>query len=302
MNILCLTEKRNNQGAMTNGVKAAMAMQRLGHVVTICEHKYLSVDIIKAADLIIAFGTLLYPYHTSQAKWIFENKRPGVKFALWYFDACNPNSNYGGSGGKYQRIMAMIPYLDWLFTTDHSHSWEKHIKNYGHLLQGVDPDDFKFKVGPIEPRQADVIFTGCLRGDVDNRERPLQLMAQNYTVARYGRGVYGSKFFAAHQKARVVYVPPPPIEIRNKYWSNRIYLAAGTGTPCLVGYTPGIEDHYKADEEVIYFKNDLEMRTKLILLLGDEGLRKKIGNAGRIRTLRDHTYQVRCKQMLEIIK
>ena len=136
MNILCLTEKRNNQGAMTNGVKAAMALQRLGHKVLVLEHKFLNLDDLRNADLILAFGTLLYLRHVSQAKWIAENKRPNSKFVLWYFDACNPVFRH--SQHKVGAMQKIAPLLDHLFMTDHSYPWEQVTKKFTQLMQGID--------------------------------------------------------------------------------------------------------------------------------------------------------------------
>ena len=132
MKVLIVTERRNNQGAMTNGVRAAMAMQRIGQIVIIREHKQLKVEDIKAADFILAFGTLIYLRFASQAKWIHDNKRKGVKFALWYFDACSPG--WKQSHKKYSTMMKISPYLDHLFMTDHSYPWENHVKKFNRLI------------------------------------------------------------------------------------------------------------------------------------------------------------------------
>ena len=300
MNILCLTEKRNNQGAMTNGVKAAMAMQRIGHKVQILEHRFLDLDSLREADLIEAFGTLLYLRHVSQAKWIAENKRKNARFVLWYFDACNPAFRH--SQFKVGNMHRVAPYLDHLFMTDHSYPWEQHVKRFTWLMQGVDPQEFNHQPASHAKRRYDVMFTGTHLACFEEREAMLKTIERMCSLrwigANASRRVLGHDFFTTYQSAKVAFVPPPAKCINNHYWSNRLYLCAGTGTPCLVGYTPGIDAHYKADEEVIYFKNDAEMKAKLILLLSDDALRKKIGDAGRARTLRDHTYDKRVKYLI----
>jgi spore maturation protein CgeB len=44
------------------------------------------------------------------------------------------------------------------------------------------------------------------------------------------------------------------------------------------------------------------MIDKIRFYLEDEGLRKKIAEAGQRRVLRDHTYEVRIRQMCDIIE
>jgi hypothetical protein len=300
--ILVITDRLDNQRNLTNGVKAAKAIGQLGHNVIIAGHEVLTVDAIRKANLILAFGTLLYPTNIHQASEIAEYKRPETPFALWYFDACNPKFRH--SYKKYRAMLQIVSHLDWLFTTDHSYPWENHVKNYRHLMQGIDPDDFKGVIASPEPRQFDVIFTGGFGGRFDERKRQLNIIAKHFTVDIYGRHssrrVYGGQFWLAHQKARVVYVPAPPSEIANHYWSNRIYLAMATGTPCVVGYVPGIERHFN-QSEVLFFKTDFELLGCIDKLVKDPDLRARMGAEARKRTLTEHTYQARVKWLLHAI-
>ena len=300
MKILALTDRRNNQGHMTNGVRAAMAMQRLGHQVTIVEHRALTVPAILDADLIVAFGTLLYPRHISQAKWIAQNKRPDTRFVLWFFDACNPVFKH--SQHKVGAMTKVAPWLDHLFMTDHSYPWEKKVKRFTHLMQGIEPSEYNHPTAPHDSRRIDVMFTGTHMTIFSEREKMLRdisgMCSLKWIGANPARRMVGSNLFTVYQSAKVAFVPPPPSCVNSHYWSNRIYLCAGTGTPCLVGYTPGIEGHYEPNKEVVYFHNDLEMKTELLALLGDADLRKRIGDAGRARTLRDHTYDQRVKCLI----
>ncbi|MFA5379498.1 MAG: glycosyltransferase, partial [Dehalococcoidia bacterium] len=271
MNILALTDRKNNQGKTTNGVRAAMAMTRLGHKVSIVEHKALNFDAIRAADLIVAFGTLLYLRNVSQAKWIVENKPPNTRFVLWYFDACNPAFRH--SQHKVGAMQKIAPLLDHLFMTDHSFDWGQYTRKFTQLMQGIDPAEYNHKVASHTNRRIDVMFTGSHMTIFEEREKMLRQLSAMCSLKWIGADpssrVVGHDFFMAYQAAKVAFVPPAPACVNNHYWSNRVYLCAGTGTPCLVGYTPGIEQHYEDEKEVIYFRNDTEMKVKLILLLGD---------------------------------
>jgi hypothetical protein len=289
---------------MTNGVKVAMAMERIGQQVRVVEHKALVLDDVRNADIILAFGTLLYLHNVWQAKFIAENKRPETKFALWYFDACNPAFTH--SLQKVGNMKRVAPHLDHLFMTDHSYQWEQYARKFTWLMQGVDMLEYNHRTVPHDRRRYDVIFTGTHLACFGEREKMLKqisaLCSLKWIGANASQRVIGHDFFMAYQAAKVAFVPPPAACTNDHYWSNRLYLAAGTGTPCLVGYTPGLEDHYEDGKEIICFRNDAEMKTKLAALLSDTELRQRIGDAGRARTLRDHTYDVRARQLLEHLK
>ncbi|MBE3126199.1 MAG: glycosyltransferase family 1 protein [Acidobacteria bacterium] len=132
----------------------------------------------------------------------------------------------------------------------------------------------------------------------------LDLIAARFSLVTYGSDspeyVHGRRFIEAYQDARVAFVPAPPIEVPN-YWSNRIYLAAGTGIPCVVGWAPGLEAHYAGGSEVVYFHDSAEMLREIDLLLKSPGARARIGAAGRARTLRDHTYEARARELIASI-
>lgn len=300
MNIAAVTERRNKRGELANGVRVAMALERLGHQVKIVEHANLDFDILRASDLVLAFGTLLYPSNVGQAKLISRNITAHTKFALWYFDACNPAWRH--SVRKAQAMRAVAPHLDHLFMTDHSYPWGQHVKRFTWLMQGVDANEYNHDTANHEQRRYDVIFTGTKMACFSEREAMLRQISKMASLRWVGANaqqhIWGADLFRVYQIARVAFVPPPASTVNNRYWSNRLYLAAGTGTPCLVGYTPGIEDHYEDGKEVVCFRNDLEMKTSLLALLGDADLRKRIGDAGRARTLKDHTYDCRAATLL----
>ncbi len=300
MMVAAVTNRRNKRGEPANGVRVSMALQRLGHDVKITEHAGLDLDVIREADLVLAFGTLLYPDHVAQAKTIARARKSGAKFALWYFDACNPVFSH--SQNKVSNIKRVAPHLDHLLMTDHSYPWERYVKRFTWLMQGVDKTEYEHATANHDARKYDVIFTGTKMACFGEREELLRQISRmcslRWVGANASNRIWGINLFMAYQAAKVAFVPPPASCINDHYWSNRLYLAAGTGTPCLVGYTPGIEDHYDADNEVVYFSSPLEMKTKLLALLGDAELRRRIGDAGRARTLRDHTYDNRAQTLL----
>lgn len=304
--IAIVTDKLNNQNKETNGYKfykaATMSSYGVG-TISLFGHQDKFDIIIKQADIIFMFGTILYPENIHQIEILSKMKKPGAKLVLWYFDACNPDFNH--SKRKFEAIKSIIPYLNWLFTTDHSYLWEKEIKNYYHLLQGVYAPDYEKEPDYDKKRKFDVIFTGGLKGEFDYRQKLLDLIGRKYTIDIYGRNsgrrIYEGDFIEAYQNAKVALVPASPEIVNNQYWSNRIYLATATGTPCIVGYTPGIEKHFAWGKDVLFYENDGEMLTAIEYLINNPKEALKIGKNGRERTLKDHTYKNRFQEILKVI-
>jgi hypothetical protein len=234
---------------------------------------------------------------------IKNNKRKDAVFALWYFDLCHPKFSH--SKWKYINLRKIAPSLDWLFTTDHSYPWEKHVKNYHHLMQGIDIDEFQSFPGNHNGRKYDVIFTGGFRGSFSDRGKLIDIIKKRYSMQIFGRNsksrIYGIDFHKEYQRAKTAFIPKPPKIINRNYWSNRLYLATATGTPCVVGYVPGIEKHYIPDKEILTYTNGKEMLKQFDKLMNDADYRKEIGQAGRKRTYRDHTYLHRVMELIRTI-
>ena len=301
MKIAIVTDAKDNRGNPTNGVKVGWALKRLGHEVTRQR---------SGADLVLVFGTAIRaeansPGYIQRIRESINSEDPLDRptFALWYFDLCNPDMKH--DLWKFPTMRRVVTLFDWIITTDHSYPWEKLATNYLHLMQGVEPKDFAGSIRPPEPRRHDVIFTGGFNRPFHDRRGLINTLKRHFSVVTYGRGsasrVYGRAFFSAYQQARVGLVPPPPKEAPHDYWSNRIYLATATGTPCVVGYAEGLEKHYEDGKEVMFFRNKRELIEAVGALVNDPDLRQKIGQAGRQRTLADHTYDKRCEVLLERI-
>jgi len=307
MKIVCVTNALDAHHNKANGVRVCEALRSLGHEAIRLDHfQAIKRERLAGADLILAFGTLLSAERKTSGLFdtIRKAKPSGAPFAFWYFDLVHPKML--NSPWKYPALIKIVPMLDWLITTDHSHPWENHAKRYLHLFQGVDPADFDFPVAPPEPRQWDVIFTGGFDGVFAERLKAIRyLRAKGISVADFGRSskhrIFGKDFFDAHQRARIVFVPKPPMPARNGYWSNRVFLAAATGTPCAVGYTENIERFYEPEREAVFFNTLESLAQKIFWLKADPIERERIGSAGRARTMLDHTYAKRAASLLEAI-
>lgn len=319
MKIVTITDKMASNGQTANGVKVSRAMSALGHSVSRITHSQISRDALRGADLVLSFGTVVRANAqlkkrsiTSRGaalqggyfKQISQLKDKSAISALWYFDQCNPKQSH--SQYKFPAVRDATRHLDWLITTDHSYPWERVAKRYLWLMQGVDPADFAYTVLPPEPRAYDVIYTGGCDGFFAYRKKIIQDLKTRFKMSLYGRNmgrkVFGRDFFAVYQRARVGLVPHPLPEARDHYWSNRIYLATATGTPCVVGYVPGIEEHFTEGKEVLFYHSAQDVIQQVHALMTDPARRRDMGQAARARTLAEHTYEARCRTMIEAIE
>lgn len=304
--IALVTDIQSQRRQLANGVRVGRALRELGYSVFFLSHERAARGVgLKDCDLVLAFGTLVNA--ESKRSGYFAKIRAAARtsaiFALWYFDICCPGMK--NSPWKYQTMSAIVDRLDWLVMTDHSHGWEDKARNFLWLTQGVDPAEFVQEPESPQDRARDIIFTGGHRHPFEDRAWALQRLKTRFSVGIFGRdggkAVFGREFWQEHQKSRAVFVPAPPPWTPRRYWSNRIYLAAATGTPVVAGWTEGLDEHYEDGREAVFFRTNAEMLDRFQELMDDPGARRRIGRAGRERTLRDHTYKVRAAKLMRTI-
>ncbi len=304
--IVVVTRVKSHARNKANGMRVAKALLAIGHdVIQVGHEQGVRRQALAGADLVLIFGTLV----TDEAKRpglfarIRAEKPASAVMALWYFDLCHPAMTH--APWKYTTMRRIVPTLDWLVMTDHSYAWEKHAPRFLHLMQGVDADEFAGKTAPPEPRRRDIIFTGGYHTPFDNRLPLINILKERFWVGVFGsstgRYLFGDNFFIQHQRSRVALVPRPPAYVERDYWSNRIYLATATGTPCIAGYVPGLERHFEDGKEAMFFHDSREAVQKAAKLVSDPALRQAVGSAGRRRTLTEHTYEARARTLMATI-
>jgi spore maturation protein CgeB len=77
----------------------------------------------------------------------------------------------------------------------------------------------------------------------------------------------------------------------------RLFEATGVGSCLVTDWKANLQDLFEPDTEVITYKSREECVDKVKWLLENPMARKKIGEAGQARTLRDHTIQNRVQQI-----
>ncbi len=90
--------------------------------------------------------------------------------------------------------------------------------------------------------------------------------------------------------------------INGKSINNRTFDVAACGSFQLIQFKEDLPNHFIEDEEIVSFKNNLELRQKIDYYLKSEEERQWIADNARNRALKDHTFEQRLEKMLELIK
>ena len=315
MKILIVGDRLDSMGNLRNEMRVAKAMKLLGHDVQRVIPRKAPIE-ASNYDFILGFGQLLYQKNLYLIPEIEKNKKSRAIFAIWSFDSCSKIDE--SSRTLNRKIKSILPHIDWLITTDHSYPWEHYAKRYLHLMQGVDPDEFDYEPSNNHDREFDIIYTGGLWNRYEERNQVIKELAKHFKTVIYcsdkhrfngfpdlefRNRVYGKNFFDAHQQAKMVYVPRPPSQVIKDYWSNRIYLAGATGTPCIVEYVKGMEKEFDAGDAI--FVNGIG-DTRMVIgtifhFLNKPKKIQSIGLNARKKILEKYTYTERAKTLLGAI-
>jgi spore maturation protein CgeB len=81
-----------------------------------------------------------------------------------------------------------------------------------------------------------------------------------------------------------------------------MYTAVGCGAFYLCQHVEGIEEVLVPGKEIVTFRSEQEMIDMITYYLKNDKERKRIAETGRDRILKDHTYEIRTREMLRIIE
>lgn len=87
-----------------------------------------------------------------------------------------------------------------------------------------------------------------------------------------------------------------------KSMSERLYIAVGCGAFYMCRHVEGIEEVLEPGRDIVTFKSEDEMIEKIRYYLLNDDLRMKIAQSGQQRVLREHTYEIRTRQLIDIIQ
>jgi hypothetical protein len=116
-----------------------------------------------------------------------------------------------------------------------------------------------------------------------------------------GRFVWG-KEYAKIAKLSKIFLALDALPHIRKSMSARMYTAVGCGSFYMCQHVNGIEEVLEPGKEIITFKSDQEMPHLIRYYLKNDSLRTKIAEAGKMKVLQQHTYEIRIRQMFEVIE
>jgi spore maturation protein CgeB len=135
---------------------------------------------------------------------------------------------------------------------------------------------------------------------------PKKLSTIPLLAGRLGRS-YGGRFVWGEEYAKVaklskIFLAFDTMPHIKKSMSARMYTAAGCGAFYMCRHVEGIEDVLEPGREIATFRSEEEMVDMIKYYLKNDGVRKRIAEAGMACVLRNHTYEVRTRQLIRIVE
>lgn len=123
--------------------------------------------------------------------------------------------------------------------------------------------------------------------------------AESPVVRRYHGEAWGIDMFRILAQARVAV--NRHIDVAEDNANNmRLYEATGVGSLLLTDAKRNLGELFEVDREVVAYRDEDGLVEAIKYYLAHEDERREIAAAGQQRTLRDHTYAVRMRELVEI--
>lgn len=156
--------------------------------------------------------------------------------------------------------------------------------------------------GP-EPEGKGVLFTGISKGGGTSRVAFVERMKAHYKdrFTHVPRGVHRRDLARLIARHAVYVCPDSPTTLR--YWSNRIYNAAGYGAFVVHPWCGDLlGEQYRDERELRYYENENHLLPLIDHYLHAPRERAALGAAALRRTREMHLYRHRCEEMLRVVK
>ena len=84
--------------------------------------------------------------------------------------------------------------------------------------------------------------------------------------------------------------------------NSKVFEITACGAACLQAYRGGIDELFEVGKEILVFKTPGEARQQLSEALSSPSRVEELAEAGRSRTLRDHTWAKRMEGVLDMVR
>jgi hypothetical protein len=252
---------------------------------------------------------------------VFQDLRGFSKVIQWYPDPVIPDW-----------LPPYVKAADLFLTMSEGlvNEFRKYNPNSFWLTEAIAPSFYEITgitENDITAYSADVTFVGnlgskpqylprrkYLQAVIDNGFRlkwwgdklPRKFSTVPLLIGRLGRS-YGGKYVWGGEHAKIaklskIYLGFDAQPHVRKSMSERLYIAVGCGACYMCRHVDGIEEVLEPDRDIVTFHSEDEMIEKIRYYLPNDDLRMKISQSGQMRVLKEHTYQVRTNQLLEIVE
>lgn len=178
-------------------------------------------------------------------------------------------------------------------------------------------DTRALKIVGKQKRIYDVTFVGSFSPYHSGGTKVLEEIARQTPVNIWGQGVeflsplsplrknyhgeaWGLDMYKVLAQSKIVL--NRHISTANGFANNmRLYESTGMGAMLLTDKKKNLNDIFKVGMEVVDYSDPFDSVKKIKYFLTHEAERSKIADAGQKRTLRDHNYQVRMKELVAIL-
>jgi hypothetical protein len=241
--------------------------------------------------------------HCSNYSLLSSIKAPKV---FWCFDLIDFSSDPSLECRNKQRIEwinKLTSLTDLGFLSDGDWVNRDRTGKLHRLMQGADT---RVASQMIQTGDRDILFTGEIYGGEDRKSwarfmrSEFGLRFQVYPPRRGTKRKHGKKLCKLLNSARIIAAPDGPVT--DHYWSNRVYLTLGFGAFLIHPYCKTLEEHYVDKKEIVFYRDRTELKDLINYYLKYPEQRRVIRQAGYARTMADHTYTNRCRELINIVK
>ena len=284
MKILLIQERGRNEGnrEFREALCLKRGIERAGHEAVVWGLNYnnfsVSFDeISKDCDALLSLENYDSGWHPDISK--FKGKK-----LFWSIDSHCALQNHQMHCAKHKFDTILLSNIQ------HSHHFEGMVNSAVWFPNGY-PSDL-VKPDLTVTRSHDIGFCGSLIG---NRESWLNLISNKFKLKK-DIFVIGNDMVKALSSYKIAF----NINIADDI-NFRTFEATGSGAMLLTNYTPNLEKLFKIGEEIIIYDSPEDLLRKIEFYTSDDDLRNMIANNGKNRSINNHSYDSRSKNLLKLI-
>ena len=150
---------------------------------------------------------------------------------------------------------------------------------------------------------------------IEKWERPFMVayLSRHFSCLRLGLQSYDAWGIEGDASGFVDYEKQPEVYAKGRValnvmrWqddigvNSKVFEITACGTACLQAYRGGIDELFEPGKEILVYKTPGEARRQLADALATPSRMEELAEAGRARTLRDHTWTNRMQSVLDLV-